>query len=105
MVLERSSRGLFLDVSVGVHILLVVEQSILESQSRGRCQGSDTYGIPTAEYNLNKNMYNQPRDRKIESTESSMLQHSDGSGRLECYFVPTVDDPQSRASHAWEPYC
>ena len=32
---ERSRRELFLDVSVGVHILLVVEQSSLESQSRG----------------------------------------------------------------------
>ena len=32
---ERSRRELSLDVSVGVHILLVVEQSRLESQSRG----------------------------------------------------------------------
>ena len=32
---ERSRRELSLDVSVGVHILLVVEQSGLESQSRG----------------------------------------------------------------------
>ena len=34
-VFERSRRDLALDVSVGVHILLVVEQSSLESQSRG----------------------------------------------------------------------
>ena len=34
-VFERSRRELSLDVSVGVHILLVVEQSTLESQSRG----------------------------------------------------------------------
>ena len=34
-VSERSRRELSLDVSVGVHILLVVEQSSLESQSRG----------------------------------------------------------------------
>ena len=34
-VFERSRRELSLDVSVGVHILLVVEQSRLESQSRG----------------------------------------------------------------------
>ena len=34
-VLIRYRRELFLDVSVGVHILLVVEQSSLESQSRG----------------------------------------------------------------------
>ena len=34
-VLERSRRELSLDVSVGVHILLVVEQSSLESQPRG----------------------------------------------------------------------
>ena len=33
-VFERSRRELSLDVSVGVHILLVVEQSSLESQSR-----------------------------------------------------------------------
>ena len=39
-VFERSRGGLFLDVSVGVHILLVVEQSSLESQSRGVCQDS-----------------------------------------------------------------
>ena len=34
-VFERSRRELSLHVSVGVHILLVVEQSSLESQSRG----------------------------------------------------------------------
>ena len=34
-VFERSRRELSLDVSVGVHILLVVEQSSLESQPRG----------------------------------------------------------------------
>ena len=34
-VFERSRRELSLDVSVGVHILLVVGQSGLESQSRG----------------------------------------------------------------------
>ena len=34
-VFERSRRELSLDVSVGVHILLDVEQSSLESQSRG----------------------------------------------------------------------
>ena len=33
-VFERSRQELSLDVSVGVHILLVVEQSGLESQSR-----------------------------------------------------------------------
>ena len=34
-VFKRSRRELSLDVSIGVHILLVVEQSSLESQSRG----------------------------------------------------------------------
>ena len=34
-VFERSRRELSLDVSVGIRILLVVEQSSLESQSRG----------------------------------------------------------------------
>ena len=34
-VFGRSRRELSLDASVGVHILLVVEQSSLESQSRG----------------------------------------------------------------------
>ena len=34
-VFERSRQELSLDVSVGVHILLVVEVSSLESQSRG----------------------------------------------------------------------
>ena len=34
-VFEKSRRELSLDVSVGVHILLVVEQSSLERQSRG----------------------------------------------------------------------
>ena len=34
-VFERSRRELSLNVSVCVHILLVVEQSILESQSKG----------------------------------------------------------------------
>ena len=43
-VFQRSRRELSLDVSVGVHILLVVEQSSLESQSRGCAQDSDTYG-------------------------------------------------------------
>ena len=35
VVFERSRRELSLDVTVGVHILLVVEQSSLESRSRG----------------------------------------------------------------------
>ena len=34
-VFERSRRELFSDVSVGVHMLLIVRQSSLESQSRG----------------------------------------------------------------------
>ena len=34
-VYERSRRKLSFDVSVGVYMLLVVEQSSLESQSRG----------------------------------------------------------------------
>ena len=34
-VFERSRRELSLNVSIGVHIILVVEQSSLESQSRG----------------------------------------------------------------------
>ena len=34
-VFERSRRELSSDASVGVHILLVVEQSSLESRSRG----------------------------------------------------------------------
>ena len=34
-VFERSRRELSSDVSVGVHIILVVEQSSLENQSRG----------------------------------------------------------------------
>ena len=34
-VFERSRLELSLNVSVGVHILLIVEQSSLESQSRG----------------------------------------------------------------------
>ena len=34
-VFERSRRELSFDVSVGVHTLLVVEQSGLESQSKG----------------------------------------------------------------------
>ena len=34
-VFESSRRELSVDVSVGVHMLLVVEQSSLESQSRG----------------------------------------------------------------------
>ena len=34
-VFERSRREISLDASVGVHVLLVVEQSSLESQSRG----------------------------------------------------------------------
>ena len=45
-IFERSRRELSLDVSVGVHILLVVEQWSLESKSR-RCAKTDcdTYGI------------------------------------------------------------
>ena len=35
VIFERSRRELSLDASVGIHILLVVEQSSLESQSRG----------------------------------------------------------------------
>ena len=45
-VFEKSRRGLSLDVSAGVHILLLVEQSSLESQSRGcaKTVNTDTYG-------------------------------------------------------------
>ena len=44
-VFERSRQELSLDVSVGVHILLIVEQSSLESKSRGCAKkNSDTYG-------------------------------------------------------------
>ena len=46
-VFERSRRELSLDVSVGVHILLVVEQSILERRSRGCAKTPITVlGIP-----------------------------------------------------------
>ena len=34
-IFERSRRELSLDVLVGVHVLLVAEQSSLESQTRG----------------------------------------------------------------------
>ena len=34
-IFERSRRELSLDVSIGVHIFLVVKQSSLENQSRG----------------------------------------------------------------------
>ena len=44
-VFERSRQELSLDVSVGVHILLVVvEQSSLESQSRG-CATTPTHTV------------------------------------------------------------
>ena len=45
-VFERSRRELSLDVSVGVHILLVAEQSSLESQARGcaKTVNTDTFG-------------------------------------------------------------
>ena len=45
-VFERTRRQLSLDVSVGVHILLVVGQSSLESQSRGcaKTVNADTCG-------------------------------------------------------------
>ena len=46
-VFERSPRELSLDVSVGVHILSVVEQSSLESRSRGCAKTSDTCGMNT----------------------------------------------------------
>ena len=41
-VFEKFRRELSLDVSVGVHVLLVMEQSSLESQSRGCAHDSDT---------------------------------------------------------------
>ena len=44
-VFETSRRELPLHLPVGVHILLVVEQSSLESQSGGGGQDSDTYGM------------------------------------------------------------
>ena len=45
-VFERSRRELSLGVSVGVHILLVVEQSSVESQSKGcaKTVNAHTYG-------------------------------------------------------------
>ena len=52
-VFERSRPELSLDVSVGVHVLLVVEQSSLESQSRGcaKTVNADTCGIAASQYN------------------------------------------------------
>ena len=44
-VVEIFRRELSLDVLVGIHTLLVVEQSSLESQSRGCAKTPDTYGI------------------------------------------------------------
>ena len=44
-IFERSRRELSLDVSVGVSILLVVEQSSLESQSRGCAKAPILTGI------------------------------------------------------------
>ena len=43
-IFERSRREFSLDVPVGVHILLVVEQSSLESQSRG-CAKTPMFGV------------------------------------------------------------
>ena len=51
-VFERSRRELSLDVSVGVHILLVVEQSNLESQSRG-CAKTPILTVYTHGRNVN----------------------------------------------------
>ena len=50
-IFERSRRELSLHVSVGVHILLVVEQSSMESQSRGcaKTVNADTYGRAAVE--------------------------------------------------------
>ena len=45
-VFESSRRELSLHVLVGVHILLVAEQSSLESQSRG-CVKTPTLKVPT----------------------------------------------------------
>ena len=68
-VFERSRQELSLDVSVGVHILLVTEQSSLESQSinsinRGwaKTVNTDTYGtlprLCTQRHNnINNNIY------------------------------------------------
>ena len=44
-VFERSRRELSLDVSVGVQILLVAEQSSLESQSRGWAKTPTLTGV------------------------------------------------------------
>ena len=51
-VFERSCRELSLDVSVGLHILLVVEQSSLESQSRG-CAKTPILTVVLFKKNLN----------------------------------------------------
>ena len=45
-VFDRSRRGLSLDVSVDVHVLLVVEQSSLESQSKG-CDKTPILTVPS----------------------------------------------------------
>ena len=52
-VFERSRRELSLDVSVGVHILLVAEQSSLESQSRG-C--ANITGYICSDFSLNTHL-------------------------------------------------
>ena len=50
-VSERSRREFSLDVSVGVHILLVVEQSSLESQSRG-CAETPILAVTAEDHRL-----------------------------------------------------
>ena len=52
-VFERSRRELSLDVSVGVHTLLVVEQSSLESQSRGCAKSVNKHPFTRLVPNLN----------------------------------------------------
>ena len=49
-VSERPRRELSLDVSFGVHILLVVEQSSLESRSRG-CAKTPVLPVLCATFN------------------------------------------------------
>ena len=62
-VFERSRRELSLDVSVGVRILLVVEQSSLESQSRG-CAKTPKLTVSSACTALNSRLSLDPPSQR-----------------------------------------
>ena len=100
-VVERSRRGLSLDVSVGVHILLVVEQSSLENQSRG-CAKTPILRVYCPIIVLEWGCQREGNERCGEYAPFNATNQTSNTLDTRHYQVPTADYPQYKV---YQYYC